>query len=92
MRKLVGKIRHIIYISSILNVLIVLNVRFDDSASQSSGDSVLIGVEDQKDFKDYRDRSQVTFTLFNPYRYGLGRKLPCCVICLFLHKLTGLSE
>ncbi len=43
-------------------------VRFDDSASQSSGDSVLIGVEDQKDFKDYRDRSQVnyfvTLTLF----------------------------
>jgi hypothetical protein len=37
----------------------VVDVRFDDSASQSSGDSVLIGVEDQKDFKDYRDRSQV---------------------------------
>jgi hypothetical protein len=63
MRKLVGKIRHITYFSAILNVLIVLNVRFDDSASQSSGDSVLIGVEDQKDFKDYRDRSQVNYSV-----------------------------
>ncbi len=51
------------YFSSILNFLIVLNVRFDDSASQSSGDSVLIGVEDQKDFKDYRDRSQVNYSV-----------------------------
>jgi hypothetical protein len=49
------------YFPSILNFLIVLNVRFDDSASQSSGDSVLIGVEDQTDFKDYRGKSQVNY-------------------------------
>ncbi len=39
--------------------LIFLKIRFDDGASQSSGDSVLIGVEDQKDFQDYKESSQV---------------------------------
>ena len=28
--------------------------RFDDNESQSSGDSILIGVEEDKDFRDYK--------------------------------------
>jgi hypothetical protein len=40
--------------------------RFDDSASQSSGDSVLIGVEDQMEFKEYKSKIQVIIP--NPYR------------------------
>ena len=37
----------------------IIFFRFDDNASQSSGDSILIGVEDQKEFKEYKDRLQV---------------------------------
>ena len=36
------------------------NDQDDDTDSDSSGDNVIIGVEDQDDFKDYQDRYDVS--------------------------------
>ena len=46
-----------------VNPLYQINNQENDYDSDSSGDNVIIGVEDQDDFKDYQERYDVKFQI-----------------------------
>ena len=46
-----------------VNPLYQINNQENDYDSDSSGDNVIIGVEDQEDFKDYQERYDVKFQI-----------------------------